>query len=63
MKRETMNSFFLGVITVLLMVIGFLTRNAYVETRSELQTMSQNVSELSERIVRLETLLTAEKKQ
>jgi len=58
LKRESLNSFFLGVITILLAVIGFLTRSAYAEMKDNVAAIQTMVSSIERRTIVLETLIT-----
>ena len=58
LKRESVNSYLLGIIMTLLAVIGFLTRSAYAELKENVATIQSTVSSIERRTIVLETLIT-----
>jgi hypothetical protein len=57
MKRESVNSFFLFAITVLLTLIGFFTRNAYNELKDNVAAIQTTVNSIERRTIVLETIV------
>lgn len=61
LKKFDVNSFLIGFVTVLMTIIGFLTREAFLEIKQDLKTVQTQVVTLQSNVSAIQAVM-AEKK-